>query len=274
MSGTAGDDNVPVVGRSRRQRLRDFWRKVVIRATLLDLAGARLLRYKPAIVDDLITLGRWRGSLENEAAEHAFLEARDLAIKLDYDEGIARAALGLAGVARARDDVVGAADILEREIERLRSLPDKAFLISGLNNLGEALLHSGRITAASDRFREAEQVSTVVGDWHQETRAQSGLAFVDYNNGDFKDAFERWSGALSVYERHRNHAEMAHLQHWLAAAAMSLRRFADAHELAAASAGNYARAGLEDLAAQARDDLSEIDEFIQANGGGISNHEA
>ena len=249
-----------------RQKLIDLWRRIVIGATSLDLTRARLLHDKPSIVDDLIEIGRRRGQgLDPDRAESAFLEAQHLATALNYDQGIARSASGLAFVARLRNDSVAAAQILESELPRIRRLSDRVFLANTLNNLGEALVPADRLSAAAAAYGEALVVAGQVGAWREEARAVSGLASVDYLEERLDDAFERWNRALTIYKRHLYIGGVAHMQHWLSIAAGRSGRHTAARQYAVRSLRNYQRAGRPDIAARAREYLAEIDEYLTAD---------
>src|SRR5207247_10402062 len=120
------------------------------------------------------------------------------AARMGSDVGIARAGIGLGAGALYRGDPQLARKLLEAELPRLRSLPDKKFLVFGLLRLGDAYVNQDRREAAAS-YREAQRLADLTSDWAQEGRALYGLGRVAFEELRFQDAYEYWTRALETY---------------------------------------------------------------------------
>lgn len=254
---------MPPAANSRRQRVRESWRRIALWLTSLDLARARFLHDKPSIAEDLAEIARRRLQLhELDRAHDAYVDARTLAVKIGYDTGIARADAGLAEIAYWRGEPESVVELVEGALPRMRSLGADVPLSFVLWLFGEALIRQERPTAALEAFREAERIAVRRGDWKQEARAIYGIGMAAYQEGRLPEAIDDWTAAMQIFQRHRDIGGVAWMQHWLSVGAGAEGRLEDARRFAIESIHNYDRAGRPDIAEGARGHLADVDEFI------------
>jgi non-specific serine/threonine protein kinase len=161
-------------------------------------------------VDAITALGRIATLESNFAAARAHCaQALALAQRIEYEEGVEAAQIGLGLALWELGDYPAARAQLEQIIRYVRPLGHWGVLARALNSLGLVVLHQGDAQAAGAFFRESLAVNQQIGNQTGYATALYNLAMQADHAGDYVRAGLLYQEALALQEALGNRSVIA-----------------------------------------------------------------